>query len=109
MAMSAASIQASASPLGHRAAMLFPSCPRHRDSWRSAERLDERIGLRSSTETEAALMFVGDHALPNHATAASGRDIAAFFAGSIRPRSAQLVRNSANIQHAPIAVTLKAA
>lgn len=51
-------------------------------------------------------MFVDDHALLNHATIASGRDMATFPAGPIRSRSVRLVRNSANIQHAPIAVTL---
>ena len=47
-----------------------------------------------------------DHALLNHATTGSGRDMTTFSAGPIRPRSARLVRNSANIKHAPIAVTL---
>ena len=51
-------------------------------------------------------MFVDDHALLNHATTGSGRDMNTFLAGPIRPRSARLVRNSANIQHAPIAARL---
>jgi len=51
-------------------------------------------------------MFVDDHALLSHATTVSGRDLATFPAAPIRPRSARLARNSANIQHAPIAVTL---
>jgi hypothetical protein len=64
---------------------------------------DEYIALKSSTETEATLMFVDDHALLNHATTGSGRDMTTFPAGPIRSRSARLARNSANIQHAPIA------
>jgi hypothetical protein len=51
-------------------------------------------------------LFVDDHALLNHATMGWVRDLATFPAGPIRPRSERLVRNSANIQHAPIAVTL---
>ena len=68
--------------------------------------LDERIALKSSTKTEATLMFVDDHALLNHATAVSGHDLETFPAALIRPRFARLARNSANIQQAPIAVTL---
>ena len=51
-------------------------------------------------------MFVDDHALLHHATTGSGRDMATFPAGPIRPRSARLARNSANIKHAPIAARL---
>ena len=68
--------------------------------------LNKRIGLKSSTETETTLVFVDDDVLLNHATSGSGRDMATFPAGPIRLRSARLVRNSANIKHAPIAVTL---
>lgn len=68
--------------------------------------LDECIARKSSTETEATLMFVDDHALLRHATTGSGRDMATFPAEPIRPRSARLARNSANTKHAPIAATL---
>jgi hypothetical protein len=47
--------------------------------------LETCFALKSSTETEATLMFVNDHALLNHAITGSGRDMAAFFAGPIRP------------------------
>lgn len=67
---------------------------------------DERISVKSSTETEATLMLVDDHTLLNHATTGSGCEMATFPAGPIRSRSARLVRNSANIQYAPIAVRL---
>ena len=49
---------------------------------------------------------VDDHVLLNHATMGSGRDMVTLSAGLVRSRSAQLARNSANIQHAPIAATL---
>jgi hypothetical protein len=68
--------------------------------------LDEHIALKSSTETKATLMFVDDHARLNHATTGLELDMATLCAGLIRPRSARLVRNSANIQHAPIALRL---
>jgi hypothetical protein len=55
----------------------------------------------TSGESESA-----NHALLNHATTGSGRDMATFSAEPIRLRSARPARNSANIQHAPIAVTL---
>lgn len=70
------------------------------------ELLDECIALKSSTETEATIMFVDDYALLNHATARSGRDRSTFFARPIRPRSARLARNSANIKQAPVAARL---
>ena len=38
------------------------------------------FALKSSTEAEATLMFVDDHALLNHATTGSGRDVATFSA-----------------------------
>jgi hypothetical protein len=62
--------------------------------------------LKSSAETETTLLFVDHHALINHATTGSGRETATFPAGPIRPRSARLARNSANIKHAPIAAKL---
>jgi hypothetical protein len=68
--------------------------------------LNESFGLKSSTGKEATRIPVDDHALLNHATTESGRDMVTFSVGPIRPRSARLARNSANIQHAPIAATL---
>lgn len=64
------------------------------------------FALKSSTEAEATLVFVDDYALLNQATTRSGCDVAPFSAELIRPRSARLATNSANIQHAPIAVRL---
>jgi hypothetical protein len=68
--------------------------------------LNECFALKSSTEKEATLIPVDDHALLNHTTTGSGRDMVTFSAGPIRLRSARLARNSANIQHAPIAARL---
>jgi hypothetical protein len=73
---------------------------------RAQSAVNERFDLTSSTETEAILMFVDDQALLNHATTGSGRDMATFLTEPIRARSEWLARNSANIQHAPIAVIL---
>jgi hypothetical protein len=69
-------------------------------------KLNERFAPKSSTEKEATLIPVDDHALLNHATTGSGRDMVTFSAGPSRLRSARLARNSANIQHAPIAARL---
>jgi hypothetical protein len=77
-----------------------------RDVGHPVVRLEVRFGLKSSTQKQATLLPVDDHALLNHATMGSERDMVTFSVGAIRLRSARLVRNSANIQHAPIAVTL---
>src|SRR3984957_13351947 len=68
---------------------------------RGSGAVHERLGLKASIETEATLMFVDEHALLKHATTASGRDMATFTSGPIRPRSARLARFSANIEHPP--------
>jgi hypothetical protein len=68
--------------------------------------LNERIGLKSSTEEEGTLIPVDDHALLIPAATGSGRAMVTFSAGRIRLRSARLAKNSANIQHAPIAARL---
>lgn len=65
--------------------------------------VQERFGLNSSTETAPTLMLVHHHALINHATTCSGRDMATIPVVPIRARRA---RNSAKIRHPPIAVTL---
>ena len=59
--------------------------------------------LEPSTGTEGDPKPIHNHASLNHATMGSGREMAAFSARPIRPGSARLATNPANIRHAPIA------
>jgi hypothetical protein len=77
-----------------------------RDRIGGQEKLNERFALKTSTETEATLMFLDDRGFLDHAATGSERDMTTFPAGPIRLRSVRLARNSANIQHAPIAARL---
>jgi hypothetical protein len=78
----------------------------------TSDSLDMRTSRKSWTRIDAKSPMLSRSAsglkssLLNHATTVSGSDLATFPSGSIRPRFARLTRNSANTQHAPIAVTL---
>src|ERR1700733_6134915 len=67
---------------------------------------DNKDGAAAKAAKDADVDRGSDDAFLIHATTRSGLGMATLSVGSIRSRSARLARNSANIQHAPIAATL---